>query len=113
LFSFKIKWRIAFHSEEELNELFEVKKAVVVSSSFGQVLWVKQDEEIHAFKNRCPHQNKPLNNCWLSENQIVCPFHRFHFSIENGRGHGTSLFKYDVKIEGGKVWLGKEIFSFF
>lgn len=113
MFDFKLKWTKAFDSEEELQRRFAGKSQAVTRSNFGSVLWVQNDGKIHAFRNRCPHQGKPLDDCWLSEGNVVCPFHRYHFSIDNGRGHGTSLFKYEVKIEDGAVWLGKEVFSLF
>lgn len=110
---YKIKWIIAFHSTEELEERFAIKSTVVVPSRFGKILWVKHNDGYHAFKNKCPHQNKPMDQCWIHDGDLVCPFHRFHFAIEDGRGMATSMFKYDVKIEDGKVWLGKEVLKLF
>lgn len=113
MFKFKIKWTLVFHSVEELEAQFSLKNTVVVPSSFGKVLWIKHKNSFHAFKNNCPHQNKPMDQCWIDEGDVVCPFHKYHFSIEDGRGMGTSMHKYDVKIEDDQVWLGKEVFSIF
>ena len=74
---------------------------------------MKSNGEYSAFKNKCPHQNKPLNDCSVHDGHIVCPFHRYHFSIENGRGHGLCLDKYQLKIEDDQVWLGKEVWRLF
>jgi len=109
MLKFKIKWTVAFHSVQDLEDHFALKNTAVVPSGFGKILWVKFEDGYHAFKNKCPHQNKPLDHCWVDDGNIVCPFHRFHFSIENGRGMATSMFKYEVKMEDGKVWLGKEV----
>lgn len=113
MFNFKIKWRVAYESKAILDEKLGLHSRFVEPSSFGEVLWVKDENGIHAFKNKCPHQNKPLNDCKIKNGHVVCPFHQYHFSIETGRGHGDSLYKFETKIENGKVWLGKEVFSLF
>lgn len=113
MFNFEVKWKIAFKSNDALNQAFGDSQKCVAPSPYGEVLWIREGEQLHAFKNKCPHQNKPLNNCWLEGDQIVCPFHRYHFSLENGRGHGTSMYKFEVRIEKGAVWLGKEVFRLF
>lgn len=86
-----------------------MKNTAIIPTPYGRILWVKFENEYHAFKNKCPHQNKPMDHCWIDHGDLVCPFYRFHFSIENGRGMATSMHKYEVKIEDGVVWLGKEV----
>lgn len=113
MFGRKLKWYILFENEEDFENLFVGKTAVVHRGPFGEVLFVKNKSEYHAFKNKCPHQNKPLNGCSTEDNRIVCPFHRHSYSIENGQGHGTYVHKYEFKIEGGKVKVGKEVWSLF
>ena len=113
MLSRKLKWYPLFDDRKDLDALFVSKPTVVHRTLFGEVLLVKTIDEFHAFKNRCPHQNKPLNACWLEDDQIVCPFHRYHFSVENGRGHGTSMEKYELRFENGKVEIGKEVWSLF
>ncbi len=113
MLKFRVKWRVAFASLEVLNTAFGDQQTCVVPGPFGEVLWIRVKNEIHAYKNKCPHQNKPLTDCWLEENHIVCPFHQYHFDIENGRGHQTSMYKYEVKTEDNKVWIGKEVLHLF
>lgn len=113
MFDFKTKWIEVFDSKNELETLFAGKETAVSPSGYGQVLWVRYDDELYAFENKCPHQNKPLNDCKIEEGYVVCPFHQYHFAIENGRGHGTAMLKYEVKEEDGKIFIGKEVFSIF
>lgn len=108
MFKYKIKWVIAFESLAALESQFAVRQTAVVPSQFGKILWVKHKDGFHAFKNKCPHQNKPMDQCWIDGGEIICPFHRFHFSIEDGRGMGSGMFKYECKVEDGRVWIGKE-----
>ena len=113
MLSKKLKWYPLFHSVQQLDELFVGKNAVVHRSMFGEVLLVKTGGTYFAFKNKCPHQNKPLNNCSLHEDHVVCPFHRYHFALKDGRGHGMCLEKYQLKFENDQVYLGKEKWSLF
>lgn len=108
MLNFRIKWIVAFETVQQLEACFGQKQTCVAASDYGKILWVRDEDGFHAFKNRCPHQGKPLDDCQLNDGYIVCPFHQYHFSIENGRGHGTSMDKYELKIEDGKVWIGRE-----
>jgi len=76
-------------------------------------LLVKKEKTLHAFKNRCPHQNKPLNGCSIKDEVIICPFHKYQYSIRDGKGHGMCLEKYPTKIEEDKFYVGKEKWSLF
>ncbi|MDG1741533.1 MAG: Rieske (2Fe-2S) protein [Crocinitomicaceae bacterium] len=109
----KLKWYALFEREEDFFHLFSDKSTVVFNAVIGQVLLVKSQDEFHAFKNKCPHQNKPLNNCSIEENHIVCPFHRYHFSVDTGQGHGTYLHKYELRFTNGIVEIGKEVWKWF
>lgn len=113
MFGMKLKWYPLFESESDLEALFIGKSTAVHRAVFGEVLLIKSETGFHAFKNKCPHQGKPLNDCWIEDNSIVCAYHRNHFSIENGRGSGMYIDKYELKFEDGKVMIGKEVWSFF
>jgi nitrite reductase/ring-hydroxylating ferredoxin subunit len=109
----KLKWYPLFENQEQLEELFMGKNAAIHRSMFGTVLLAKSNGEFYAFKNKCPHQNKPLEDCTIENGNVVCSFHRYHFSLEDGRGHGLCLDKYELKIENDQVFLGKEVWSLF
>lgn len=109
----KLRWYRLFESDHQLEELFGAKDAVVHRFMFGEILFVRSTSGVHAFKNRCPHQNKPLDDCKVIGERIVCPFHQYHFSCEDGRGHGLYVDKYKLEFREDGVYLGKEVWSFF
>lgn len=113
MFGMKIKWYPLVENQQALEDLFAGKNTVVYRSMFGEVLLIKHNSNYLAFKNKCPHQGNPLNDCWIENNKVVCPFHQYHFSLENGRGHGMYLEKYELKFEENGVFLGKEGWSLF
>ena len=95
----KTRWYLLFENQEDFEQLFELKNVVQYKSFAGEVLFVKDDEEYHAFRNKCPHQNKPLTHAWVEDGALVCPFHQYHFSCDTGRGHGMYVDKYSLKFE--------------
>lgn len=113
MLSRKVKWYPLFETKQQLEDLFIVRSTVVHRSMFGEALLVKNGNDYYAFQTTCPHQNKPLDTCKISEGYVVCPFHQYHFSLEDGRGHGLYLDKYELRIDERGVFLGKEGWSLF
>ena len=64
---------------------------------------------IFAVQNDCPHQHfSMLHEGELKECRITCPMHGWTFDLESGRstiGSGR-LKRYNVKVIGGRVWVG-------
>lgn len=49
---------------------------------------------------KCPHAGADLSYGWIEGNQIVCPFHRHQYDLNNGRGaagQGDYLPVYKVE----------------
>lgn len=104
----KLKWYPLFEHVSDLEALFGIRDTVVYRSMFGEVLLARSEGSYFAYRNRCPHQNKPLNDCWIEDAKIVCPFHRYRYSMEDGKGHGMCLERYELRIDEQGVFLGKE-----
>ncbi len=109
----KIKWSLLFQDKQELDNLFQLKECVVHKSFVGEFLLVKQGEDYYAFKNKCPHQNKPLEGSRVEGEHLICPWHQYHFSLEDGRGHGLYVEKYPLKFEDEGIYIGQEKWSLF
>jgi len=76
----------------------------------------RYDEKVYAFENRCPHQLVHLHNGTCTDDKmVVCPWHRFAFSLEHGRGAGLYMEVYPIKEEEGVLYIGfkSTVFSFF
>ena len=78
-----------------------------------QVALFYLDGEFYAINNRCPHARGPLCEGNIQQNghgtTVTCPWHYAEFSLETGRVVGgvspRDVESFQVKIEGGKVWL--------
>ena len=69
-------------------------------------------EELLACTNKCPHAGGHLQEGFLDAmGNIVCPLHRYKFSLKNGRnisGEGYHLKTYQVEIREEGVFIGFE-----
>ena len=72
----------------------------------------KKGNAIAACAAKCPHAGGVMSEGFLDKNgNIVCPIHRYVFSLENGRdkgGEGYYLKVYPVKIGEQGIFVGIE-----
>lgn len=114
MLSKKLKWYFLAESKAEFEAFFENRATAIRKTMVGEVLLVKENEQFFAFKNQCPHQRKPLNDCVIQNEHIVCPFHKYHFALQDGRGHGLYIDKYPLDFrDDGSIWIGKEQWRLF
>jgi nitrite reductase/ring-hydroxylating ferredoxin subunit len=113
MFNRIIKWQLIFESKSELIDYFGTRSTALFKNTFGEIMLAREGEEFYAFQNKCPHQNKSLVGCSIKEGAIICPWHKYEFSCETGRGHGLYLEKYPLKFEVNGVFIGKEGWSLF
>ncbi len=90
-------------SPEGLASLEVNKKTICVALHNGELL---------ACTNKCPHAGGHLQDGFLDAmGNIVCPLHRYKFSLKNGRnisGEGYHLKTYQVEIREEGVFIGFE-----
>jgi nitrite reductase (NADH) small subunit len=67
------------------------------------------DGKVYAIHNLCPHEGGPLNEGRVKGFVVSCPWHDLAFDIRNGQGTeggGYCVGSYDVRIEGGDIYVG-------
>lgn len=65
---------------------------------------------IHAIDGICPHQGGPLAEGELDGCVVTCPWHGWQFDVASGENvYDKSLRQdsYEVKVEGGEVFLAQ------
>ena len=93
--------------EKELGE----GKMKLVTVEGTPILFIKQQGQIFAINNRCPHMACGFSGGVLDGLVIVCPCHDWRFDLITGEyedGPGFRLTKYDWKIKSGKIWVKLE-----
>jgi len=83
----------------------------LVSVEGTPVLFIKQDDQIFAIDNRCPHQGCGFSGGTLEGFVIVCPCHEWRFNLKSGEYEGEptiKLTKYEWISKDGKIWVRLE-----
>lgn len=74
-----------------------------------QLVIVRVDGRLHALRDRCPHQGKPLSGGWCEQGRVVCPWHRYAFDPATGHEATGACAHAEVvamrRREGG-WWVG-------
>ncbi|RFC55706.1 Rieske (2Fe-2S) protein [Brumimicrobium aurantiacum] len=106
------KYRLADSREAFLNN-FNAHGEYIQNFPFGEVLFVKKEDEIYAFINDCPHQGQKMQGCSIENGKVICPVHQYKFDIETGRGHGLFLDFYPLEENENGFFLLRTYFSWF
>ena len=68
--------------------------------------------QFFAFAYKCPHAGGFMSNGFIDAvGNIVCPLHRYKFSLKNGyntSGEGYYLKTYPIEQREDGLWLGME-----
>lgn len=70
---------------------------------------VKDGESFFALSSKCPHAGADLTNGWCENKKLICPFHRYAYDLETGRGNaGQNDFvpTYPVEIRENDIYVG-------
>ncbi|MBI1344322.1 MAG: Rieske 2Fe-2S domain-containing protein [Terrimonas sp.] len=106
----KINWvRIA----DDIGEIdFAANKLAVVELKDKKVCLAKSQDTLYACAYKCPHAGGILAEGHIDAlGNIVCPVHRYKFSLQNGRnvsGEGYYLKNWPVEIREDGVYIGIE-----
>lgn len=70
---------------------------------------VNYNGEVFALSAKCPHAGADLSEGWCENRKLICPFHRYAYDLETGRGSaGQNDFvpTYKVEIRNNEVYVG-------
>jgi nitrite reductase/ring-hydroxylating ferredoxin subunit len=96
---------------------FKIKETIKVDASIQKIkvnnqtiCLINTNGKYLACNAKCPHAGADLSNGWIENNQIVCPFHRHKYDLNNGRGaDGQGDYLPIYKIEKGDDGLYIEL----
>jgi nitrite reductase/ring-hydroxylating ferredoxin subunit len=67
------------------------------------------ENKIYALSARCPHAGGDLTEGWCKEGKLICPVHRYSYSLETGKGsegQNDYIESYPVEIRDDVVYVG-------
>jgi nitrite reductase/ring-hydroxylating ferredoxin subunit len=106
---------------ESTDEFFWQENNLCEVTVKGKTICVgRNNHELFACASKCPHAGGQLSRGFVDAlGNIVCPLHRYKFSLQNGRnvsGEGYYLKTYPLEVRTDGVYLGFEdgsLFSWF
>jgi nitrite reductase/ring-hydroxylating ferredoxin subunit len=60
-------------------------RAIGVEVEGDRLAIFRDGEAFHALSARCPHAAGPMDRGRVEEGEAVCPLHRWHFRLRDGR----------------------------
>lgn len=77
----------------------------------GVLLAVFRDgPDLRAIDNVCRHTGAPLDDGWVEDGCVTCPWHGWRYDLASGDhltafGHRRGVQSYPVRVEGDEVWV--------
>ena len=110
--SINYKWYKIANTQTEL--MLSNEGLVDVEVNGQRVAIALYKNNLFGFSSKCPHAGGKLSNGYLDAvGNIVCPLHRYKFSLKTGRnmsGEGYFLKTYPVEVRLDGIFIGfKEI----
>lgn len=108
----KYKWHKVAESTAELTQR-GARQMTTVKAAGKEICIVHHNNALHACASKCPHAGGIMSQGWVDAlGNIVCPLHRYKFSLNNGRntsGEGYHLKTYPVIENDDGVFVGIDI----
>jgi 3-phenylpropionate/trans-cinnamate dioxygenase ferredoxin subunit len=74
-----------FDSLESARNAIPEGKAIRIHLDDRELCLTRKGDHFFAFDNHCPHKGLPMHQGILENDAWVCPFHRYCFSLKNGK----------------------------
>lgn len=72
------------------------------------ILLVRLDDQLHAYRNACAHQGLPLDGGHLDGDVLRCPWHGFQFEVTSGECMTVpqaQLEPFPLRVEDDTIWI--------
>lgn len=82
--------------------------AISVRVGWDDIALFESGGRIYALEDRCPHQGVPLSEGDVEDEIVRCWYHGWEFELCSGRCLTYEAFPatpFEVRVEGGRVWV--------
>lgn len=104
----KLKWHKVADGKDTID--WQANNLALAEVGGRKVTLTKINNEIFACAHKCPHAGGILADGFVdASGNIVCPLHRYRFSLLNGRnlsGEGYYLKTYPLKEREAGIFIG-------
>jgi 3-phenylpropionate/trans-cinnamate dioxygenase ferredoxin subunit len=77
-----------------------------------KICLIRHEGKLFAIQNRCPHAGGILSNGWCKNGNIVCPIHRYEYSLATGKGapgQGDYVNVYTIEQRNDGVYIAVRV----
>ncbi|RYY25182.1 MAG: (2Fe-2S)-binding protein [Chitinophagaceae bacterium] len=103
-----LQWHKIAESPVEL--ILADNNIAVIEVAGKKICLAALDGQWYGFAYKCPHASGIMANGYINAvGDVVCPLHRYRFSIRNGRntsGEGYYLKTYPVELRPDGLYVG-------
>ena len=107
--------KVLSKQETEQEDFVQMAKA-----NGKKICVIKHEGKFSAVQNSCPHAGGILSGGWCKEGHIICPIHRYAYSLTTGRGaegQGDYIDIFPTELRDDGLYVGfkqswiKKLFS--
>ncbi|MEO6734240.1 MAG: Rieske 2Fe-2S domain-containing protein [Ferruginibacter sp.] len=106
----KYKWHKVAETLDEINFLSNSLAEIQIAGK--TICLALRNSSLQACTHKCPHAGGTLADGLIdAQGNIVCPLHRYKFSLQNGRnvsGEGYYLKTFPIEIKKEGIFVGFE-----
>jgi nitrite reductase/ring-hydroxylating ferredoxin subunit len=98
-----LRW---YKIEEQIPEGDFIRQVVVAGK---KLCLLRNEGQLYLVQNTCPHAGGILSGGWCQNGSIICPIHRYAYSLDNGRGaegQGDYINIYPLQEEQDGLYAG-------
>lgn len=113
MFKTRIRWERIADSAESLLSCMPENGVKGIYVGGKNVCLVSHQGKLHALRDRCPHQGYVFSKgACAHDGTLVCPWHRYGFSLQTGRGAGLHVDVYPLEERPDGLYIGFEYLAF-
>lgn len=80
-----------------------INEAIGISYDGHEIAVFNVNGSYYAIRNVCPHAGGPLDQGFIDNGCVVCPWHGWSFVLNPGEAPNDALIRYPVQIENGDI----------
>jgi nitrite reductase/ring-hydroxylating ferredoxin subunit len=90
-----------------LGPVAEIPTDRCLATADGRVVVVRVGDQVCAYRNRCLHQDSPLDGGWVRRGVLSCPLHFWRYDVATGqhRDGGGRLERFEVEVVDGEAYV--------
>jgi nitrite reductase/ring-hydroxylating ferredoxin subunit len=84
-----------------------------VKAGGKNICLVGYEGEVFALSAKCPHAGGDLSEGWCRDGKLICPVHRYAYSLQTGKGdpgQNDYIDKYPLEVRADGWYVGIEGF---